>query len=106
MLSNAHLATLTIRRALATDAPSLDELAGLDSARPLAGHVLLAEAEDGPVAAIELDSGRVVADPFRRTAHESDLLRARAAQMRPRSRRARGRSRARRRSLKRLAAAR
>jgi hypothetical protein len=82
MFSNAHLATLTIRTARDTDVASVAQLAGLDSAPPLAGDVLLAEGEAGPVAAIELDTGRVVADPFRRTAEETDLLRARARQLR------------------------
>ncbi len=82
MFSHAHLATLTIRRAYDADQRSVADLAGLDSAPPLAGDVLLAESEGGPVAAIEVDSGRVVADPFRRTAEEADLLRARARQLR------------------------
>lgn len=82
MFSNAHLATLTIRNASDADERSVADLAGLDSASPLAGQVLLAEGERGPVAAIEVDTGRVVADPFRRTAQETELLRARARQLR------------------------
>jgi hypothetical protein len=104
VLSHAQLSTLTIRRAHDADGGALAQLAGLDSARPLAGQVLLAEGENGPVAAIEVDSGRVVADPFLRTRHESELLRARAAQIRPRSRGARRRGR--RRAFRRVATAR
>ncbi|HEX2084524.1 MAG TPA: hypothetical protein VHF89_02500 [Solirubrobacteraceae bacterium] len=103
MLSHAHLATLTIRPAEHDDVRPLAELAGLDSARPLAGDVLLAEGEGGPLAAIEVDSGRVVADPFRPTHHEAELLRARAAQLRPRRRTAS--RRVRRRAIGRLAGA-
>lgn len=75
MLSHAQLHSITIRPASDRDARTLRDLAQLDSARPLAGEVLLAESDAQPIAAIEVDSGRVVADPFRRTAHEANLLR-------------------------------
>ncbi len=75
MLSHAHLHSLTIRPASDRDARSLRVLAELDSAEPLDGDVLLAETGSGPLAAIELASGRVVADPFHHTAHEANLLR-------------------------------
>ena len=75
MLSHAQLHDITIRPASDQDERSLRVLADLDSAHPLAGDVLLAENGSQPVAAIELDSGRVVADPFRRTANEANLLR-------------------------------
>ncbi len=88
MLSHAQLATLThpvtIREARPDDARRLAELAQLDSAPPLGGDVLVAEEGQRPLAALDVVSGRVVADPFRSTAGEAELLRARAAQRRPR----------------------
>jgi hypothetical protein len=71
---------LTVRFATAADAAALMDLARLDSARPLSGDRLVAEAVGRPVAALSLDDGRVVADPFRRTADAVALLRVRAAQ--------------------------
>jgi hypothetical protein len=104
VLSHAQLATLTdsvtIRGARPEDGARLAQLARLDSARPLDGEVLVAEAGEQPLAALDVVSGRLVADPFRRTAREAELLRARADQMRPRSRRSR---RGRRRAVGRLA---
>ena len=89
MLSNATLQSLTIRPADEHDSRSLAALAQLDSARPLEGDVLVAERENAPLAAIDVLSGRLVADPFRRTANDADLLRARAAQLRGRRQRRR-----------------
>ena len=66
---------VTLRPARHDDASTLSALAQLDSARPLHGDVLLAETETGPLAAIELSTGRTVADPFRRTAESVGLLR-------------------------------
>jgi hypothetical protein len=80
--------SLTIRPALPDDAAAVADLAALDASRPLTGAVLVAEADGVAVAAIELVGGRLVADPFRSTAAAQTLLRARAAQLRPR--RARG----------------
>jgi hypothetical protein len=99
MLSNAHL--LTIRRANESDNATLSDLAGLDSATPLHGDVLVAEAETGPVAAIELESGRTVADPFRHSEPVVGMLQLRADQLRARATHARRRNR--RRALARVA---
>ncbi len=78
---------VTIRFAVPADARALRDLALLDSApRPLAGELLLAECDGTLVAALALDSGRAVADPFRATADVVALLRVRAAQARPRTR--------------------
>lgn len=74
---------ITFRRAAHGDEGSLLRLAGLDSARPLAGEILIAVAGDKPVAAISLTDGRVVADPFERTADLVELLRVRARQVLP-----------------------
>jgi hypothetical protein len=64
-----------VRPARAVDADSLRDLAALDSARPLTGDVLLAVVGGEPAAAISLDTGAVIADPFQPTTHLVDLLR-------------------------------
>ena len=71
--------TLTIRRADAADAGALVRLAALDSASPPTGETLLAEVGDELWAAVELDSGTAIADPFRPSADLVDLLRLRAS---------------------------
>lgn len=72
---------LTIRMAKPEDGPSLRRLAALDSARPLRGRVLLAEADGVPVAAISLEGGTVTADPFEHTADTVRLLMVRRYQL-------------------------
>ena len=78
-----------VRPARPVDAADLRRLAALDSARPLTGDVLLAEQSGGDVAAaISLDTGAVIADPFQPTAHLVELLRTAgrpAPQPRPRA---------------------
>ena len=74
---------LVLRPATSVDSADLERLAALDSARPLDGDVLLAHAGGEVRAALSLDSGRVVADPFWPSAELVDLLRA-AAGERPR----------------------
>src|SRR5215210_6653381 len=80
-----------IRAAADADASSLLRLARLDSSRPVSGAVLVAVEEGEIVAALSLERGAVVADPFRPTAALVDMLRLRADQLRgdpPRPRRA------------------
>jgi hypothetical protein len=72
---------LTIRVGGPEDADALARLAGLDSARPPKGHVLLAETDLVPIAAISLESGAVVADPFEHTADAVRMLRLRRYQV-------------------------
>ncbi len=72
---------VTVRRARAQDAHALARLAALDSARALEGSVLLAEECGSVVAAVSLDDGRVIADPFRATAEFVEVLRLRRAQL-------------------------
>jgi hypothetical protein len=80
--------TVVIRAARGSDGIALEDLARLDSQRPLAGDVLLAE-QDGELVAA-LDGERVIADPFRATADLVALLRVRAGRSRQdRSHRAR-----------------
>ncbi|MGH2851798.1 MAG: hypothetical protein ACRDLP_14420 [Solirubrobacteraceae bacterium] len=72
---------VTLRRAWPGDAPALERLAQLDSSTRPAGRVLVAEVDGELHAAISLDDGAVVANPFRRTATLVELLRARARQL-------------------------
>jgi hypothetical protein len=69
---------LTIRRATAADASAVRRLAVLDSAFPPTGDVLLAEMGDELWAALSVDTGAAVADPFRPSGDIVDLLRFRA----------------------------
>jgi hypothetical protein len=72
---------LTIRLAGHEDSGRLRRLAALDSAHPLRGHVLLAETDDAPVAAISMTTGAVTADPFQHSADAVRLLRLRRYQL-------------------------
>jgi hypothetical protein len=67
--------TLTIRRADAADAVALHRLAALDSAFPPTGDMLLAEVGDELWAAVEIETGTAIADPFRPSGDLVDLLR-------------------------------
>lgn len=72
---------ITIRTAGDADAAALRRLAALDSAGALAGPALLAEVGGVPAAAIAIDGGVVVADPFRLTADIVELLELRRARL-------------------------
>jgi hypothetical protein len=74
-----------VRPAQAVDADALVRLARLDSARPLTGDVLIAVSGGDIAAAMSLDTGAVVANPFEPTAHLVELLRT-AARPAPRRR--------------------
>jgi hypothetical protein len=84
--------TLIIRRASDADGAALSRLAALDSARPPSGDVLVAEVGAELWAAVEVDTGAAIADPFRPSGDLVELLRVRA----------RGDTRRERRSLARL----
>ena len=71
---------IAIRRAHERDARKIERLAALDSSVPPRGTVLLAEVDGEPWAALGIDDGHVVADPFRRSAGVVELLMARARQ--------------------------
>lgn len=73
---------LVIRLATEADQVPLRRLAQLDSAPPLEGRVVLAEAEGRIRVALPLADGRAIADPFFRTVEMLDLLATRAAQLR------------------------
>ena len=85
--------SLVLRPATSADTVELERLAALDSARPLDGDVLLAYAGGELRAALSIDSGRSVADPFWQSADLVELLEA-AAGDRPRRRLGRLRRRA------------
>ena len=68
-------ATLLLRTATEADRTALDRLAQLDSARRLEGDALLALVDGTAVAAMSLDDGRVVADPFVHSAEAVQMLR-------------------------------
>ncbi len=70
---------LTLRVARPDDAPAVRRLAQLDSSRPPSGPVLLAVVGSDPVAALGVETGAVVADPFRPTAGVVATLRQAAA---------------------------
>ena len=70
--------TVVIRAARGSDGPALRRLAELDSSPLPGGSLLVAETGDEVVAALSLDTGAGVADPFRRTADVVDLLAYRA----------------------------
>jgi hypothetical protein len=76
---------LVLRPATSADTAELERLAALDSARPLEGDVLLAYAGGEVRAALAVESGRAVADPFWPSGDLVELLRA-AAGDRPRRR--------------------
>jgi hypothetical protein len=76
---------ILVRPARAVDSDALRILAALDSARPLTGDVLIAVSGGDIAAAMSLDTGAVIADPFQSTAHLVELLRT-AAEPEPRRR--------------------
>jgi NAD(P)-dependent dehydrogenase (short-subunit alcohol dehydrogenase family) len=72
---------LTIRAATPDDAGTLRRLAELDGATPLAGPVLLAELDGMPVAAAQLETGSVAADPCQHSADAVQMLMLRRYQL-------------------------
>lgn len=87
---------VTLRRAQASDARALRILAELDEQPELSGEALLALDAGEAVAAISLEDGRVVSDPFVATSDAVSLLKIRARQLlgrRPRKPRPRWRPR-------------
>ena len=77
----AHWSPLVIRLAVAADDSPLRRLAHMDSTRPLSGQALLAEQGGSVIAALSLDDGAAIADPFVASADAVTLLRLRAAQL-------------------------
>jgi hypothetical protein len=74
--------TLTIRMAVPADTPALVRLAQLDSARaPEQLPMLVAVADGDLCAALPLNGGTAIANPFRPTAEIVAMLTARAEQL-------------------------
>ena len=72
----------TLRLAVPADAEAVDRLATLDSRRAPRGTVLLAEVGGELWAAMSVDDGHAVADPFRPTGELVAMLLERSRQMR------------------------
>lgn len=70
--------SLVLRPATTVDADDLRRLAALDSAEQLEGNVLVAYAAGDIRAAVSVDSGRAIADPFYPSAELVQLLRTAA----------------------------
>ena len=68
---------VVLRRSTAQDAAALTRLAQLDGAPRPVGAVLVAELDGEIVAAVPVEGGRAIADPFRPTAELVALLKAR-----------------------------
>jgi hypothetical protein len=71
-------ASLTIRHANTADEPLLTRLAALDSSRVPSGELIVAELDGQLVAALSVDTGAAIADPFEHTAAIVESLRVRA----------------------------
>ena len=69
-------ASLTIRHAIAADEADITRLATLDSSRVPSGELLVAELDGNLVAAVSIDTGAAIADPFEHTAAIVDSMRA------------------------------
>jgi hypothetical protein len=69
---------IVIKRSTAADRTAMHDLAALDSRRTPQGDALLAFVGSELRAALPLDGGAPIADPFHRTAELVDLLRLRA----------------------------
>jgi hypothetical protein len=82
---------LTVRTATEADGADLLRLARLDSSRPPSGQIIVAEDRGVMVAAMSVDNGATIADPFRATAAIVAMLHLRAEQLlEPRQRAQRG----------------
>ena len=72
---------VTLRYAAEADGGRLADLAELDSAQPPSGPTLVAEIDGRIRAALPLDGGAPIADPFHRGSELVDLLRLRATHL-------------------------
>jgi hypothetical protein len=77
----ADTGAVTLRFGVVDDDDALARLAAMDSSRPPAQPVLLAEVAGELRAGLSLSDGTVVADPFHPTAALVELLQARARQL-------------------------
>ena len=80
--SDSPAAILAIRPAFAEDAAAVTRLAALDSAAIPTGALLLGVLDGRPLAAVSVDTGAVIADPFSPTADLVALLQQRVGHLR------------------------
>jgi len=73
--------TVTVRLAGAKDARALRRLSERDGRMVPRAHILVAEVGGALLAARSIEAGSSVADPFRHTAHLSELLALRATHL-------------------------
>jgi len=73
--------TVTIRRATDSDASAISMLAAVASASPPTGTLLVGEVGDELWAAVEVETGTAIADPFRPSADVVALLRLKAERL-------------------------
>ena len=85
-LETSAAVTIRRRREDGSDTAALVALAERDSGEMPTGDILVAEVERTILAAISIDDGTVLADPFSRTRELRTLLELRRAQLRRRSR--------------------
>jgi hypothetical protein len=80
-ITSIHPEQITIRAAYPDDGAALRALAALDSADPIAQPALVAESGGEIRAALSLDDGAIVADPFIPSDHLVVLLQVHATQI-------------------------
>ena len=73
--------SVAVRLARAEDDEAIRRIASLDGKKAPAGRVLVAEADAELIAALAIDGGQAVADPFRWTSDVVALMEMRAAQL-------------------------
>jgi hypothetical protein len=79
---DVRIAPVTVRRFAERDIDAIQRLAALDEKPIPSGGVLVAEQEGKLVAALPLDGGQALADPFKPTADVVELLKVSARQLR------------------------
>jgi hypothetical protein len=79
--TNPTPADCTLRYTHEGDRDAIVRLAELDSQRVPTGRLLVAESGAGIVAALPLEGGHSIANPFARTAELVELLHVRSAQL-------------------------
>jgi hypothetical protein len=83
----SDMQSVSIRTARPADAIAVARLAALDSSRSPRGTVLLAEVDGELWAALGVDDGHAISDPFRPSAGVMALLRARVGHVQGEQRR-------------------
>jgi hypothetical protein len=81
-VDHAEKEDVTVRAASQRDREAVRLLAALEGVNLPSGQMLVAQVGDEVVAALPLDGGRALADPFRRTQHLVAMLELRARQLR------------------------